>query len=149
MLTPSPHANAVLARALYDAFNRDDVERALALAAEDVTLMTVASHHSEHGHTGLRHFLATWHALARDSRVEVVRQWAGEYGVTSECRFRGTRTVPAPPADGQSGTMEQSIDWPFVDSWTVTNGKLSSLHSYLDPAALQTATDPAPAVMQA
>jgi steroid delta-isomerase-like uncharacterized protein len=143
----SVHDNALLARAIYDAYNRDDFDAALSRATADVEIVTVAWDRTQRGHAGFRDFMRGWKAMAPDGRVEVVRQLAGEDGVTNECVFRGTHTGVLTTPNGDVPPTGKSFALPICEVWRVRDGKLAGLHLYADNVTIlgQLGLMPAPA----
>ncbi|HEY7031471.1 MAG TPA: nuclear transport factor 2 family protein [Thermomicrobiales bacterium] len=124
--------NAALARAIYDAFNRGDLDGALALAAPDVEIVNVGWGVTYRGHDGFRAFMQGWKTMDPSCRVEVVRQLAGDEGVTNECVFHATQTGPLRPPTGEVPPTGKTVALPICEVWRVRNGKLASLMNYAD-----------------
>jgi steroid delta-isomerase-like uncharacterized protein len=139
--------NVALARALYDAFNRGDLDAALALAAPDVEVVNVGWGVTYRGHDGFREFMQGWKTMDPNSRVEVVRQLAGEEGVTNESVFHATHTGPIRPPMGEIPPTGKTVAIPICEVWRIRDGKLVSLINYADGVTImaQLGLLPAPA----
>ena len=124
--------NAAFARTVYAAFNRADYEAALALADEDVEVVTFPFDRTQYGHEGLRAFMVGWKTTAPDGTVEIVRQLAGPDGVTNECIFRGTNTGPLATPGRELPATGKPFAVPFCEVWRIRDGKLVSLYNYSD-----------------
>jgi steroid delta-isomerase-like uncharacterized protein len=128
----TPADNAALARAIYDAFNRGDLDGALALAAPDVEVVNVGWGVTYRGHDGFREFMQGWKTMDPNSRVEVVRQLAGEEGVTNEAVFHATHSGPLRPPTGEIPPTGKTVALPICEVWRMRNGKLARLMNYAD-----------------
>jgi steroid delta-isomerase-like uncharacterized protein len=129
--------NASLAREVYEAFNEGDFERILEHVTEDLEVLSVAYGQTFRGPEGLRQFYRGWRAMAPDDgRVEVSAQLPGEEGVTNENIFRGTHTGPLPTPTGALAATGQSFELPFVEVWRIREGKIASIHGYVDSGTL-------------
>jgi steroid delta-isomerase-like uncharacterized protein len=123
---------ATVAHAIYDAFNRGDVEAALALATADVEIVNVGWNVTYRGHDGFREFMQGWKTLDPNARVRVVRQLAGPDGVTNEAVFEATHVGPLRTPAGEIAPTGKTIALPICEVWHVRDGKLTSLHNYAD-----------------
>ena len=135
--------NAAIARRAYDAFNRRDLETAVADAAEGAEVVSLGLGRTFTGKEGARELLEFWVSVAHDGRVRILRQLAGEDGVTNEGIFEGSYTgaIPGPagiiPAAGQPFTV------PFAAVWRIANGQVVSIYGYFDRLDLiQQLTEP-------
>jgi len=124
-----PKAFAV---ALYDAFNRDDLDAALALAADDIEIVNHGWNMTYRGHEGFRTFMQGWKSMAPDSMVEIVRQLSGPDGVANECIFHGTHSGTLETPTGTIPATGKHIDVPICEVWRIRDDVLVSLHNYAD-----------------
>jgi steroid delta-isomerase-like uncharacterized protein len=127
---------ADIARAIYDAFNRGDIEGVVNASSPDVTVEFVAWEQKVTGHDGLRAFLSTWKTMAPDGAVEVLAQVNGEESIVNECVFRGTNTGNLMGPDGEIGPTGRAFAVRFCEIFRITDGKLVSLTNYADTATL-------------
>lgn len=126
------HDNAALAREIYEAFNRSDFEAVLALTQPDVEVVNVGWDVTYRGHDGLREFMQGWKTMDPEGRVEVVRQLAGDDGVTNESVFHATHVGALHPPTGEIPPTGKTVAIPICEVWRIQDGKLASLHSYAD-----------------
>jgi steroid delta-isomerase-like uncharacterized protein len=128
----------VIAEAIYDAFNRNDFDAALALTASDVEIVNVGWNVTYRGHDGFRTFMQVWKTMAPDSTVEIVRQLSGPDGVTNEAIFHGTHTGTLRTPSADIPATGKHLDVPICEVWRVRDGKLISLHNYADGVTILT-----------
>lgn len=124
--------NAAFARAIYDAFNRKDFDAVLAMTAPDVEIVNVGWGVTYSGHDGFREFMQGWKTMDPTCRIDVVRQLAGEEGVTNECVFHATQTGPLRPPMGEIPPTGKTVTVPICEVWRIHDGKLRSLINYAD-----------------
>jgi ketosteroid isomerase-like protein len=129
-------SNADLARAIYDSFNRGDIEGVIRASSPAVTVEFVAWEQKAAGHEGLRAFLTTWKTMAPDGAVEVLSQFSGDEGVVNECVFRGTNTGKLVSPEGEIDPTGRDFAVRFCELFRITDGKLVSLTNYADTATL-------------
>ena len=127
-----------LIRDVYDAFERADVPRIMALFAEDGTVVQSPAlpwGGSHTGHAGLGHFLTTL-TTHLESHPETERLFADGAGrVVQVGRTRGVVRATGTP-----------FDVPEVHVFTLADGRVTRFEAYLDTAAMLAALHaPAPA----
>src|SRR5215211_3191044 len=133
----SAQDNARLAREVYEAFNEGDFERILEHVTEDLEVLNVAFAQTFRGPEGVRQFYGAYRTMAPDDgHVEVRAQLPSEEGVTNESIFRGTHTGPLPTPTGAIAATGRSFELPFVEVWRIREGKIASIHGYIDSATL-------------
>ena len=125
-------------RQVYDAFERADVPRIMALFAEDGTVVQSPAlpwGGTHTGHGGLGHFLTTL-VSHLDSRPETERLFADGAGhVVQVGRTRGTVRATGAPFDVAE-----------VHVFTLAGGRVARFEAYVDTPAMLAALDaPAPA----
>lgn len=123
---------AQLCRAAYEAFNRGDVDGALATMQPDVEIVNVAWNVTYRGHDGFREFMRTWKTMDPNCRVEVIRQMEGEDGVTSELVFHATHVGPLHAPTGATPPTGKTVAVPVCEVWRLRDGKLASDYMYSD-----------------
>jgi len=129
--------NARLAREVYEAFNEGDFERILEHVSEDLEVLNVAFAQTSRGPEGLRQFYGGWRTMApHDGHVEVRAQLASEEGVTNENIYRGTHTGPLASPMGEIAATGHSFELPFVEVWRIREGKIASIHGYIDSGTI-------------
>mgnify|MGYP000064082061 FL=1 len=128
----SAEENAAFARRVYDAFNRGAFDEVLQQVDPGVEVVNVAWGTTYRGPDGMRTFMQGWKTMDPNCRVEVVRQLAGEEGVTNECIFHATHVGPINPPSGEVPPTGKTVALPFCEVWRIRNGKLTSLINYGD-----------------
>ena len=127
--------DAAIARAVYEAFNDHDLERAGALAAEDVELVDVPSGRTMRGPEGFMEGMRAWIRACSDARVEIVEMIAGEGGsVTTEFVGRGTHDGPLASTGGEIPPTGRSLELRYCEVFRMRDGKISNAHLYYDAA---------------
>jgi len=134
--TMSAEENAALARKIYELFNDHDFDRVLEYISEDAEIELYPDGLSFRGREGFREMMAFHKAPFPDGTVEVVRQLAGEEGVTNECVYRGAHTAPLPMPDGSEvPPTGRRIEVRFCEVWRMEGGRVRCLYSYSDNLA--------------
>src|ERR671922_1358402 len=94
--------NAALARRLYDAFNRGDLEGAANLATDDAVIELVSFGLTFRGREAFRdQFMGGFKRAFPDLTVTVTNQIATDDQVVSECTWRGTHSGPLATPTGE------------------------------------------------
>lgn len=129
----SAQNNAGIARKLYEAFNKQDLDSCLALATEDVEVVLTPFNQTFHGHAGFKDFMVGFKRAFPDLTVTVTNQVATDDQVVSECRWRGTHTGPLMSPAGEIPPTGKAVEGAvFCEVWGLRNGKVASLHNYQD-----------------
>ncbi|GAC1533546.1 MAG: hypothetical protein NVS2B7_00820 [Herpetosiphon sp.] len=125
--------NAATARAVYDAFNHDDFDRALSYMSDDAEVAVYPQGLSLRGRAGFREMMQRHKAPWPDGRVEVLRQLAADDGVTNECLYHATHPAPLPMPDGSTvPPTNRTLELRFCEVWRFKDGKIVSLDNYGD-----------------
>ena len=133
----STQENAAIARAVYEAFNDHDLERAGALAAEDMEFVDVPSGRALRGPEGFVDGMRAWIAACSDASVEIVEMIAGEGGsVTTEFVGRGTHDGPLVTPGGEIPPTGRSLELRYCEVYRMRDGKIASARLYYDAATL-------------
>ena len=133
----SDRDNAAIARAVYEAFNDHDLERAGALAAEDMELVDVPSGRTMRGPEGFMDGMRAWIGACSDASVEVVEMIAGEGdSVTAEFVGRGTHDGPLATPGGEIPPTGRLLGLRYCEVYRMREGKIASAHLYYDTATL-------------
>lgn len=133
----STQDNAALARAVYEAFNDHDLERAGALAAEDMEFVDVPTGRTLRGPEGFMDGMRGWTTACSDASVEIVEMFAGEGGsVTAEFVGRGTHDGPMAGPGGEISPTGRSLELRYCEVYRMRDGKIASAHLYYDAATL-------------
>lgn len=129
----SAQENAALARKLYNAFNKHDLEACLALATEDIEVVLVPFGQTFKGKAGFREFMEGFARAFPDLTITVTNQLATEDHVVSECSWRGTHSGPLMSPQGEIPATGKTVEGAvFCEVWGIKNGKVASLRNYQD-----------------
>jgi steroid delta-isomerase-like uncharacterized protein len=120
-------------RALNQAFNDHDVDRAVELSTEDVEFQNVPWAMTASGKSGLRQALSGWIEAFPDVTVEITNLVASESAAAYEYDFVGTNAGPLVGPRGQALPTGRSVNVKGCGFLKFRDGKLSSLHVYFDP----------------
>ena len=121
----------------YAAFDRGDVEAALASCSEELEV-TDPGMGTVQGLDPFREYLTTFKRAMPDARVVVEHVVEVDGTVVAEGRFVGTHTGPLAGPDGDVDPTGASLDLRFADVARVHDGKIASYHTYYDQVALLT-----------
>ena len=133
----STQDNAAIARAVYEAFNDQDLDRAGALAAEDIELVDVPTGRTLRGPEGFKDGMRAWIRACSDASVEVVEMIPGEGGsVTTEFVGRGTHDGPLAGPGGEIPPTGRFLELRYCEVFRMRDGKIASAHLYYDAATL-------------
>lgn len=135
MATPAEATQdaAVLACTVYSLFNENKFDEAIEYAADDMEIELYGVNLSFRGPEGARQMMGFHKSALPDGRVEVVSQVLSNEGVTNECIYRGTNTAPLQMGPGMEiPPSGNAVEARFCEVWRVRDGKVVSLHNYLD-----------------
>ena len=130
MSAARPDADVV--RALYDAFNRRDVDAWLACFAPDATWHEIPSGEVFDFPDGVRAYFERFATAFPDGRCTDIRVRAGEGFVVGEFTGSGTNTGPLVTPEGELPPTGRRIDIPFCDVHLVRDGLVVRTHRYWD-----------------
>ena len=128
----SPKDVETLVRAVYDAYNRNDFEAAMALHHPDTETLVVATGQRLLGHDGVREYMGSWTTAFPGSQVEVRNVVAGEDGAVVEFVGRGVHGGPLQTPGGVIPPTGRTVEIPFADVWAARDGKLAGSRVYFD-----------------
>lgn len=129
----SAQSNAEMARNLYAAFNRGDLEGALEAAADDVVVLLTPFGQTFRGKAGFKDFMGGFKQAFPDLKITVTNQVASESHVVCECSWTGTHTGPlVSPAGEIPPTGKPVAGALFCEVWEIRDGKLVHLTNYQD-----------------
>ena len=145
----APQDNAALSRAIYDAFNQGDFERALQDASEDVEIVFIPTGQTFRGRQGFADFMRGHKTAFPDVRIAVTNQIAADTYVVNEFVAHGTHTGPLATPTGTIAPTGRRATFTVCEVCQFQGGKLTSVHNYQDLVALLRQLgligDPAPA----
>jgi len=126
------------ARGFYDAWNARDFDRVAGFLAKEGEIVLVGSEARFSGPDGAEQWSEGWAGGFPDGEVVIDRILSAGDQVVVQFTGRGTHTgdfvTPGGtlPATGRPATLK------FCDVMDMSGGKITSLHSYFDTAALLT-----------
>jgi steroid delta-isomerase-like uncharacterized protein len=129
-------SNARLTRTIYDLFNQDKIEEALAYATEDVTLNLYALGLDFVGREGFAAFMQGFKQAFPDLKIEVTNQVADDDQVACEITAVGTHNGPLATPAGQIPPTGKTVHFTVCEVWKIRDGKFYSLHNYQDSASI-------------
>jgi len=134
--TNNASRNIWISRTVYDLFNQDKLEEALAYVTEDVTLNLYAFGQEFSGREGFTAFMQGFKQAFPDLKIEVVNQVADENQVVSELTGVATHTGPLQTPNGPIPPTGKTVNFTVCEVWKFRDGKITSLHNYQDSASL-------------
>lgn len=123
-------------RALFDAFNEGDLERAAAMVSDDFELVDVAAGQTFHGRAGCREWLEIFRTALPDARTEIVNLFTDGARVASEHIGRGTHTGAFVTPAGALPATGRHVELRIGEIYEVRDGKITRLYAYYDSATL-------------
>lgn len=129
----SAQSNAEMARKLYEAFNRGDLDSALGIATDDVVVVLIPFGQTFQGKAGFRDFMGGFKRAFPDLKVTVTNQVATESHVVNECSWTGTHSGPLMSPAGEIPPTNKAVAGAvFCEVWEIRDGKLARLRNYQD-----------------
>jgi steroid delta-isomerase-like uncharacterized protein len=139
----SAQDNAALARKIYAAFSKGDLDGVLERVAEDVEVILIPFGQTYHGREGFRAFMTGFKGAFPDLTINLTNQVAAEDQVVSEFTARGTHHGPLATPAGEIPPTGRTVDFTVCEVWGVKDGEVASLRNYQDAAALLRQLGPA------
>jgi steroid delta-isomerase-like uncharacterized protein len=128
--------NAALVRSLYDAYNRRDFSKSLALVSQDTKWTNIPFGTTFTGPQGFREYLENWSTAMPDSKIEVVNVVVGEEWTAVECIGRGTHTGSFVGPQGSIPATQKKLELKFCEVLRLHDGLIKEGHVYFDAATL-------------
>ena len=128
--------NKAVVQAIYDHFNRHDLERAVSLVTGDFELIDLAMGQTFNGPEGFRHWLQGHLTPLPDAQVEVVSIVAEGDWVATEHIGRGTHDGPLMTPAGEVPPTHRSIELKVAEFYELHNGKVRRMRTYFDQGAV-------------
>ncbi len=129
-------ANLEIGRAVYDAFNQRQFDRALALCDEKCVISVIPTGQSYRGPNGMREFMQGWVNALPNCQVALRHQYATETGVVNEFHGHGVHSGVLKTQQGNIGPTQKTLDLDFCEVWEITDGKIQSIRAYFDVATM-------------
>jgi steroid delta-isomerase-like uncharacterized protein len=128
--------NATVVRALYDAFNRRDMDKTLALVTDDVKWMNIPFNNTFSGPKGYREYLDNWTTAMPDCKVEITNVIAGEEWSVVEFIGRGAHTGPLVGPQGTILATQKKLDLKCCEVLQLKDGQITEGRTYFDAATM-------------
>lgn len=129
-------ANASVVRALFEAFDEGDLDRAGDMVTEDFELLDVAAGQTLHGPDGCRQWLATFRTALPDARTELIDVLVDGDRVATEHVGRGTHRGPFVTPAGTIPPTGRPIELRIAEMYQIRAGKIAYLRAYYDSTTL-------------
>jgi steroid delta-isomerase-like uncharacterized protein len=135
MLTAQDNATIVLAH--YDAFNKREIDKDLALVTDDVKWLNIPFNVNFSGHQGYREYLKNWITAMPDCKVEVLHTVVGEEWAAVEFVGRGTHTGPLVGPYGKTfPATQKKLDLKLCEFLRIRDGQIAEARVYFDAATM-------------
>ncbi|MBI2395868.1 MAG: ester cyclase [Deltaproteobacteria bacterium] len=125
------------ARAVYDAINKRDLDKAVAQFADDCEYVEIGLGRTYRGPSEVRENLSGWLRAFPDALLEVTNVVANGDVVAVEYTARGTHSGPLVGPDGSTlAATGRRAETAFCDVLNMRNGKIVRGRSYYDAGSL-------------
>lgn len=131
-------ANADLLRAVADAFNAREWDRAGELMTDDVQFEDVATGVSLRGPEGFVGYAQSWAGAFPDMRIETVSVVADGTHVAGEFKGGGTHQGTLPTPAGDIPATGRRFEERFIFYCDVADGRLSGVRDYYNAMSVMT-----------
>lgn len=129
----SAQSNSQMARKLYEAFNRGDLDDALTMASDDVVVVLTPFSQTFEGKDGFRNFMEGFKNAFPDLTITVTNQVATDDYVINECSWKGTHSGPLMSPAGEIPPTNKPVSGAlFCEVWQIRSGKITHLRNYQD-----------------
>ena len=129
--------NKEIALALYEGFNKHDLDSLVSMCADDVKYTDMVTGQTFEGPAGFREATGRWMSAFSDAQLEIVNQVITDDFVFTEFVGRGTHAGtfaspggPSIPATGKKGEL------PCCEAFRLRDGKVVSGRIYYDMLTL-------------
>lgn len=122
--------------ALFEGFNRGDIDQAVAQVAPDFELLDVPVGMTFRGPDGLRQWFETWRMAAPNAQTEVLNMRVAGDWVFSEHIGRGVHTGPLQTPAGAIPPTERPFELRMAEVYEIKDGKITQMRAYWDSATL-------------
>jgi steroid delta-isomerase-like uncharacterized protein len=128
--------NTEILRALADAFNARDFDRARELVSDDLEFVDVAMGVTTSGPDGFIDYARSWANAFSDMQLEVLAAVADERHASGELVGRGTHDGTLPTPSGEVPATGRRMEVPFTWFADVEGGKLTSMRDYYNALSI-------------
>lgn len=130
------NANEAIVAAVFDTYNRDDMDACVALVSHDFVLSDEALGITFHGPQGFRDWLGTFKTAFPDSKTEVTNVVSNGEWVAAEHIGSGSHTGVLMGPPGEIHPTGRSFELAFGEFFKVQNGKITLMRAYYDVSTL-------------
>ena len=123
-------------RALFDAFDDGDLDRAASMVDEAFELVDIAAGQTFRGPEGCRRWLEIFRTALPDARTEIVNAFAQDGRVATEHVGRGTHSGPFVTPAGTIPVTGRRLELRLAELYEVRDGKIMRLHAYYDSSTI-------------
>lgn len=127
-----PHSDIQTVRALYDAWNRRDIDGWVESFTPNATWTNQPTSEIHLGHQGMAENYRHWDSPFPDGRCEKLAFGAGNGLVITEFTAVGTHTGTMPTPDGTIDPTGRTLSVPFCDLHRVEDGRIATTRRYWD-----------------
>ncbi|MEX2571197.1 MAG: ester cyclase family protein [Gemmatimonadota bacterium] len=120
------------ARAMYEALDAREFERASARVADDVLVLNIATGDVYRGRTGFLEFARGWATALPDVRFQLLKIGSTGDRVVAEYEMEGTHTGPLVTPRGHIPQTGMEVHLRFCDVHEVRDGRVTHIRSYFD-----------------
>jgi steroid delta-isomerase-like uncharacterized protein len=128
--------NANVIKALFDAFNEQDFDRAATLVTEDFELVDYAFGLTFRGPAGLLQWFQGFVTAGPDARAQLLKTIVEGESVASEHIGRFTQTGPLVSPAGEIPPTGRKVEIQIAEVYQIKDGKIALLHAYYDGATI-------------
>lgn len=128
----SAQENIQLARTFWDAFNHNQIDRALEVVAPNVVAENVSTGQSFRGPEGVRQAIEIWKTACPDMKVELTNQVSTETYIVCEVTYSGTQTGIWRSPQRDIAPTGKTLQLHAVLVWEIRNGKIVHSRNYFD-----------------
>jgi len=128
----SGDTNIATLRSLYNHFNVNEFDAAIAFFADDAEIVSIANGVTLHGPEGMRQFMQLYRTAVPDGKVSLLTHLANDEGATTECVYEGKNTDPLMGPKGDIPPSGNPVSVRFSEVYRFRDGKIVSMHNYVD-----------------
>ena len=127
-----PHSDLDTVRALYDAWNRRDIDAWVESFTPNATWTNLPTSEIHLGHQGMAENYRHWDGPFPDGRCEELAFGGGNGLVVAEFAAVGTHTGPMPTPAGTIDPTGRTLSVPFCDLHWIEDGRIATTRRYWD-----------------
>jgi predicted ester cyclase len=129
-------SNTAIIQSVYEAFNDNDIDRAVLSVSDEFELTDMATGRVYRGPEGFRQWLQSWKEFMPDARAEVTNGVAVGDWVATEHVGRGTHTGTLMTPMGKTAPTGRKIELKFAEVCLMRRSRMVRMRTYWDAASL-------------